>query len=111
MTKGQLNQPAVDDKQKVDEQQQMLSNLEDSFREAAARVKTCKTTPSNADLLTLYGLYKQVTEGDCNTSQPWAIQIQERAKWDAWYKNKNMDKRYAMCNYIDKVEQIMQSQK
>jgi diazepam-binding inhibitor (GABA receptor modulating acyl-CoA-binding protein) len=104
-------EPTVDEKKKVDEQQQMLSNLEDSFREAAARVKTCKNSPSNTDLLILYGLYKQVTEGNCNTPQPWAVQIQARAKWDAWYKNKNMDKRCAMCNYIDKVEQIMQSQK
>jgi diazepam-binding inhibitor (GABA receptor modulating acyl-CoA-binding protein) len=107
MSKSEKN---VDEKNKVDDQPQMISNLEDSFREAAARVKTCKTTPSNADLLTLYGLYKQVTEGDCNKPQPWAIQIQERAKWDAWFKNKNMDKRQAMCNYIDKVEQVMQSQ-
>ena len=100
----------VDEKKKLDGQQNILSNLEDSFRDAVARVKTCKTTPSNADLLILYGLYKQITEGDCSTAQPWAIQIQQRAKWDAWYKNKNMDKRNAMCNYIDKVEQIMQSQ-
>lgn len=91
-------------KKQMDE---MHSNLEQSFRDAAARVKTRKTMPSNTDLLILYGLYKQVTEGDCNTSQPWSVQIEARAKWDAWNKNKNMQRMNAMRNYIDKVEELM----
>ena len=87
--------------------QEMRSNLEQSFQDAAARIKTQHTTPSNADLLVLYGLYKQVTDGDCETPQPWAVQVQARAKWDAWNKNKKMDKFTAMRNYVDKVEELM----
>jgi acyl-CoA-binding protein len=48
-----------------------------------------------------------VTEGDCETAQPWAVQVQARAKWEAWNKNKKMDKFTAMRNYIDKVEELM----
>jgi diazepam-binding inhibitor (GABA receptor modulating acyl-CoA-binding protein) len=87
--------------------QELRSNLEQSFRDAAARIKTRTSTPSNGDLLILYGLYKQVTEGDCETAQPWAVQVQARAKWEAWNKNKKMDKFTAMRNYIDKVEELM----
>jgi diazepam-binding inhibitor (GABA receptor modulating acyl-CoA-binding protein) len=87
--------------------QEMRSNLEQSFMDAAARIKTRTSTPSNGDLLILYGLYKQVTEGDCETAQPWAVQVQARAKWEAWNKNKKMDKFTAMRNYIDKVEELM----
>ena len=87
--------------------QELRSNLEQSFRDAAARIKTRASTPSNGDLLMLYGLYKQATEGDCETAQPWAVQVQARAKWEAWNKNKKMDNFTAMRNYIDKVEDLM----
>ena len=87
--------------------QEMRSNLEQSFRDAAARIKTRASTPSNGDLLILYGLYKQVTEGECNTAQPWAVQVQARSKWEAWNKNKGMERMNAMRKYIDKVEELM----
>jgi diazepam-binding inhibitor (GABA receptor modulating acyl-CoA-binding protein) len=87
--------------------QELRSNLEQCFHDAVVRIKTRASTPSNADLLILYGLYKQVTEGDCETAQPWAVQVQARAKWDAWNNNKKMDKFTAMRNYIDKVEELM----
>ena len=87
--------------------QEMRSNLEKCFQDAAARIKTRASTPSTGDLLILYGLYKQLTEGDCETPQPWAVQLQARAKWEAWNKNKKMDKFTAMRNYIDKVEELM----
>ena len=87
--------------------QELRSNLEQSFCDAAARIKTRASTPSMGDLLILYGLYKQVTEGDCNVTQPWAIQVEARAKWEAWNKNKSMDRMNAMRQYIDKVEELM----
>jgi diazepam-binding inhibitor (GABA receptor modulating acyl-CoA-binding protein) len=87
--------------------QELRSNLEQSFQDAAARIKTRRTTPSNGDLLFLYGLYKQATQGDCDIPQPWAVQVEARAKWEAWNKNKKMDTFTAMRNYIDKVEELM----
>ena len=87
--------------------QELRSNLEQSFCDAAARIKTRASTPSMGDLLILYGLYKQATAGDCDIAQPWAIQVEARAKWEAWNKNKKMDKFTAMRNYIDKVEELM----
>ena len=87
--------------------QELYSNMEKSFQDAAARIKTRKTTPSNGDLLILYGLYKQATAGDCNVAQPWAVQIESRAKWEAWNKNKGMERMSAMRKYVDKVEELM----
>ena len=87
--------------------QELHSNMEKSFQDAAARIKTRKTTPPNGDLLILYGLYKQATAGDCNVAQPWAVQIESRAKWEAWNKNKGMERMSAMRKYIDKVEELM----
>lgn len=79
--------------------------LED-FQEAAVRVKTLKSTPSNSDLLDLYALYKQGTSGDVEGKQPGRLQIRERAKFDAWAALKGLDKETAMQRYIDLVNRL-----
>jgi len=55
---------------------------------------------SNDNLLELYGLFKQAKEGDVNTSQPWAIQLEARAKWDAWNKQKGKSQESARHEYV-----------
>ena len=80
-----------------------------SFEQAAERVKSLKTKPSNEVLLQLYGLYKQATAGDNTASQPWAVQLEARAKWDAWtsFKGKSQDE--AKAEYIKLVETLVAS--
>ena len=43
----------------------------------------------------------QATKGDVEGKQPWAVQIEARAKWDWWAKLKGMSKEEAMQHYID----------
>jgi len=81
-------------------------SLKDNFEAAAADVRTLTKKPNNDELLQLYGLYKQATVGDNNTSQPWAIQLESRAKWDAWNNNKGMSQDSAMEDYIKLVQQL-----
>ena len=69
-----------------------FSHVQLSFEQAAERVKSLKTKPSNEVLLQLYGLYKQATAGDNTASQPWAVQLEARAKWDAWTSFKGQSK-------------------
>ena len=45
-------------------------SLKDQFAEAKARVEKLKSRPSNEQLLDLYGLYKQATEGDVSRLPP-----------------------------------------
>jgi acyl-CoA-binding protein len=61
----------------------------------------------NETLLSLYGLYKQALEGDCNVSKPNFFDLKGTAKWDAWNENKSMDKATAMRRYVRKVNKIM----
>lgn len=58
---------------------------------------------SNEEKLATYALYKQATVGDVQGSQPWAVQLEARAKWDAWNANKGMSKEDAMKAYIANV--------
>lgn len=73
------------------------------FDAAAEKVKTLPTC-SDGDKLELYGLYKQVTVGDVNTStfyitffnglslaRPGMMDFQGKAKWDAWNSRKGTE--------------------
>lgn len=82
-----------------------MSILQD-FQEAAVRVKTLKSAPSNSDLLELYALYKQATVGDVEGKQPGRLQMRERAKFDAWATHKGKSKDAAMQQYIDLVNRL-----
>ena len=83
-------------------------DLEKRFMESASIIKNRNTDISNDDLLHLYGLYKHGTIGNCDLgNQPWTMFKEERARWNAWYKNYNMIKSDAMQKYIDKVNELM----
>ena len=47
------------------------------------------------------GVFVQATLGDVQGSQPWMVNLEARAKWDAWAKLKGMSKEEAMQGYID----------
>jgi diazepam-binding inhibitor (GABA receptor modulating acyl-CoA-binding protein) len=57
--------------------------------------------------LFLYGLYKQVTLGDCTTQEPSIINFTENRKWKAWKKNINMNKILAMDTYANFVSKLI----
>ncbi len=73
-------------------------SLEQQFKKAAHFVakSPAREGISNAEKLETYALYKQATVGDVEGGQPWAVQLEARAKWDAWNANKGMSKEDAM---------------
>ncbi|VBB17698.1 Acyl-CoA-binding protein [Yasminevirus sp. GU-2018] len=81
------------------------SEVQENFEFAVKQVRdsdpNAKNAPSNETKLKFYGLYKQATEGPCNTSRPWAIQVVECAKWDAWNALGKMSKETAMLKYCE----------
>lgn len=81
-----------------------MSTLQEQFDFAVEQVRSLPSNgngPSNAEKLKMYGLYKQATSGDCNTDQPWAVQVEARAKWDAWNARSGMSKQDAMTAYCN----------
>jgi diazepam-binding inhibitor (GABA receptor modulating acyl-CoA-binding protein) len=62
----------------------LCPSRQDKFNTAAEDVKKLTQRPSNEEMLEIYGLYKQATVGDNNTSQPWAVQFEASAKWNSW---------------------------
>lgn len=73
--------------------------------------KACKSVKklsdlSNQQLLDLYGLYKQATEGDVSGSRPGMLDLKGRAKFDAWTKLKGTSKDKAMEKYAALVKKL-----
>ncbi|XP_033209443.1 acyl-CoA-binding protein-like [Belonocnema kinseyi] len=84
-------------------------SLDDQFNKAVEDVKELASTPSDADLLEIYALYKQATVGDCNTARPGMLDFKGKAKWDAWNGKKGLSQDDAKQQYVDKVEALTQS--
>ena len=78
-----------------------------TFEEAAAKVRTLpKGQLSNSQMLELYGLFKQAGGGLASeTAQPSRINVQARAKWDAWNAVASLpadDARAKYCSLVDR---------
>ena len=80
--------------------------LNEQFNQAQIAVKTLSNRPSNADLLTLYTLFKQATEGDNEAKKPSFTDMVARAKWDAWAKLEGTTLDEAKQQYIDLIESL-----
>ena len=76
------------------------------FHQASEDVKNLKKRPNNDDLLSLYALYKQATEGDVSGKRPGMVDFKGRAKHDAWAKLKGKDSGTAESEYIQLVNQL-----
>ncbi|CAJ1021527.1 Acyl CoA binding protein, putative [Leishmania guyanensis] len=60
----------------------------------------------NGSKLKFYSLYKQGTEGDVKGAQPWAVQVEARAKWDAWNSCKGMSSQDAKAAYVKLLVEV-----
>lgn len=82
----------------------------DKFKAAKSRVETLTKRPSNEQLLDLYGLYKQATDGDVTGSRPGFLDLKGRAKYDAWAGHKGLSKDDAMKKYVALVDGLAAKQ-
>lgn len=78
------------------------------FLIASNIVKRLVQTPTDDELLELYGLYKQSTIGNINIDKPNFLYIKELKKWNAWNSNKDLTVQEAEIKYILYVNQLIQ---
>lgn len=88
-----------------------MADLKALFEKAQADIKTLTKRPGNDDMLALYSLFKQSSQGDVSGSRPGMLDMVGRAKYDAWAKIKGISKDTAMQQYIDKVTALLKSHK
>ena len=61
---------------------------------------------SNDQLLQLYGLYKQATDGDVSGPKPGMLDLKGKAKYGAWSKQKGKSAEKAMEAYSALVNKL-----
>jgi acyl-CoA-binding protein len=76
------------------------------FEAAANDVKKLTRRPDDEDMLRLYALYKQGSEGDVQGERPGAVSFVDRAKYDAWAKLKGTEQSNARENYVKLVDRL-----
>ena len=82
--------------------------LQQQFESAVTRSKELTRRPTNEELLLLYALYKQATEGDVSGERPGGFDFKAIAKYDAWEELKGKSKELAMQDYIQLVDKLHQ---
>jgi diazepam-binding inhibitor (GABA receptor modulator, acyl-CoA-binding protein) len=78
------------------------------FEQAVIRSKELSKRPSNEELLQLYALYKQATEGDVTGERPGGFDFKGIAKFDSWEELKGKSKEQAMAEYVSLVDKLAQ---
>ena len=76
------------------------------FEAAANDIKQLTKRPDDEDMLRLYALYKQGSDGDVQGERPGAFSFVDRAKYDAWAKLKGTSSEDAMKKYVDLVKKL-----
>ncbi|UJP63486.1 acyl-CoA-binding protein [Mongoliitalea daihaiensis] len=77
-----------------------------TLEDAVALTKKFTSKPSNEELLKLYSLYKQATEGDNTGERPGGFDFVAAAKYNAWLALKGKDKQEAEEEYISTVNNL-----
>jgi diazepam-binding inhibitor (GABA receptor modulating acyl-CoA-binding protein) len=79
----------------------------DIFTAAAERIRLNTFDLTQEQMLTLYGLYKQATVGDCTLPEPDLLDFKAKAKWTAWNERKGLKKEVAKKVYVACVEEYI----
>lgn len=80
-----------------------------ALQTAVDKTKTFTKRPDNTELLKLYALYKQATEGDNTGERPGGFDFKGIAKHDAWLEEKGKSKETAESEYIAFVDKLAAS--
>lgn len=78
----------------------------EQFDNARERVQQLSSRPGNDDLLQLYALYKQATEGDVQGEKPGGFDFKAIAKYNAWENLKGTSEDEARERYVQLVDQL-----
>lgn len=81
-------------------------SLSDDFNLAVSQSKELTKRPTNEELLDLYALFKQGSEGDVSGDRPGGFDFKAIAKYDAWASRKGTSREEAMRQYVDLVKRL-----
>jgi acyl-CoA-binding protein len=83
-------------------------SIKEQFETATAKSKNLTKRPGNEELLLLYALFKQGSEGDVASDRPGGFDFKAIAKYDAWAEQKGKSREAAMKEYVALVEKLQE---
>ncbi|KAF4087804.1 hypothetical protein AMELA_G00075380 [Ameiurus melas] len=84
----------------------MAVSVED-FNQAKVQLGTLKNDPGNEVKLKIYALFKQATQGPCNTPKPGMLDFVNKAKWDAWKSLGPLPQDDARQQYVNLISSLV----
>jgi acyl-CoA-binding protein len=88
-----------------------MTQLVTLFEETSRNINFILTKkPSARDMLLLYGLYKQATQGNCRGEEPGMLDMVVAEKYRAWKSLNGISPARAMQKYLDKVQELKENQ-
>uniref|UniRef100_W5LII7 Enoyl-CoA delta isomerase 2 n=1 Tax=Astyanax mexicanus TaxID=7994 RepID=W5LII7_ASTMX len=87
----------------------MGASVED-FNRAKDKLGTLKKDPGNEVKLKIYALFKQATQGPCNTPKPGMLDFVNKAKWDAWKSLGSVSQEDARQKYVDLISSLVSAE-
>lgn len=79
----------------------------EQFEAAKSKLSTLKKDPGNEVKLKIYALFKQSTQGPCNTPKPGMLEFVNKVKWDAWKSLGNISQEEARQQYCDLIGSLV----
>uniref|UniRef100_A0A3B4ZY24 Enoyl-CoA delta isomerase 2 n=1 Tax=Stegastes partitus TaxID=144197 RepID=A0A3B4ZY24_9TELE len=79
----------------------------EQFEQAKSNLSTLKNDPGNEVKLKIYALFKQATQGPCNTPKPGMLDFVNKVKWDAWKALGSISQDEARQQYCDLVGSLV----
>ena len=83
-----------------------MQDIDIQFEDAVKLASQLPQKPSNQDLLKIYGLFKQATEGDNDGERPGGFDFKAIAKFDAWKELSGKTTEEAKQEYIQLIERL-----
>ncbi|XP_029612035.1 enoyl-CoA delta isomerase 2, mitochondrial [Salmo trutta] len=85
----------------------MMGATVEQFNHAKSQMGTLKEDPGNEAKLKIYALFKQATQGPCNTPKPGMLDFIGKAKWDAWKSLGSVSQEDARQQYVDLIDSLL----
>lgn len=79
----------------------------EQFEQAKNKLATLKNDPGNEVKLKIYALFKQATQGPCNTPKPGMLDFVNKVKWDAWKSLGSISQEEARQQYCDLIGSLV----
>lgn len=88
----------------------MMGATVEQFEQAKTRMSALKNDPGNDVKLKIYALFKQATQGPCNTPKPGMLDFVNKVKWDAWKSLGSISQEEARQQYCDLIGSLLEAE-